>query len=270
MIQVVVSLAVVVAVSAAFEWRTDKWSDCQIAEGACKPGTSTTIPVYGHKKRHVWCSSNARVEAVEEKFCEAERRPHSTIVCFGHCPRCVHLGPWSSWSPLHCDQCVGRQRRQLECEDDAGGGGGGGLLRRPLRRRIEEERACFSPSRCSSEAISQSAISQPPLRPPEALTASFVPYLHVGPWSQCQPHTQPDDKDDGGQKKRKKRRRRRQKRDFGPPQQPRGGGSKSWPPELPGDLEITFVANSVPPPEHGVQHRSVECRGQDGEELPFR
>ena len=55
---------------------------------------------------------------MDDRFCEAERRPHSSIVCFGHCPRCAHhLGPWTSWSPFHCDACVGRQRRRLVCND---------------------------------------------------------------------------------------------------------------------------------------------------------
>ena len=41
-------------------------------------------------------------------------------------------------------------------------------------------------------------------------------------------------------------------------------------PSIPSDIEISFVATSVPEPQTGIQRRTVECRGQDGERLPFR
>ena len=258
----------------ALQWATSEWSDCQIVAGACGPHTPS-VPVYGHKKRDVWCSSSQNGSVIPDKFCRSERRPHSSIVCFGHCPRCH--GSWSSWSPLRCQECVGRQRRQLECHQGD-------------PKVIEEHRACFSPALCKlsssqasillpSEVITQPAISQPStaLRPPEPLTAPFVPYLHVGAWSECQPQQEEGEEQSLGNKKRKKKRKNRKNRskrnNFPSPTTPPVEdveALKSWSPRLPSDLEISFVANSVPEPRHGVQTREVQCRGQDGETLPFR
>ena len=270
----------------ALQWSTSPWSGCQIVPGACRP--DTVVPVYGHKRRQVWCSS-AKNESVPDKFCRSERRPHSSIVCFGHCPRCLD-GSWSSWSPRECQECVGKQRRQLKCRQPDQDGTG-------EHKVIEEHRACFSPSLCSSssssdyssEVITQPAISQPStaLRPPEPLTAPFVPYLHVGAWSECQPQQEEEPKEGSrqdhkrgkkGRKKRKKRKNRSKRNHVpnlpnlpvaGPPPPTKPEG-KSWTPRLPSDLEISFVANAVPEPRHGVQTREVQCRGQDGETLPFR
>ena len=256
----------------ALQWSTSPWSECQIVSGACRP--DTVVPVYGHKRRQVWCS-NAKNESVPEKFCRSERRPHWSMVCFGHCPRCLE-GSWSSWSPKECQECVGKQRRQLKCRHEENG----------EHKVIEEHRACFSPSLCSSssasssssEVITQPAISQPStaLRPPEPLTAPFVPYLHVGAWSECQPQQEEEPKQQDhkrgkkGRKKRKKRKNRSKRNNF--PNLPVDSKpeGKSWSPRLPSDLEISFVANAVPEPKHGVQTREVQCRGQDGETLPFR
>lgn len=199
-------------------WQTSAWSECQISKEACSSHHDKTVPVFGHKKRKVWCSG-------PQGHCPPESRPQSSAVCFAHCS--THgCGQWSPWNPWQCSQCLGRQRRHLQCDDQV----------------IEEQRACFSPSLCtSSEVISLTAISQsPPLRPPEALTSSFVPYLHVSSWSDCQPQSI-----------------QRSKR-------------SQWSPQLPADLEISFVAESVAPPQFGVQRRGVQCRGQDGESLPFR
>lgn len=205
-------------------WQTSAWSECQISKEACRHRSRPhdNVPVFGHKKRQVWCSSHDP----KGDLCPPESRPQSTAVCFAHCST-FGCGQWSPWSPWQCDQCLGRQRRHLQCDDQV----------------IEEQRACFSPALCTSEeVISLTAISQsPPLRPPEALTSSFVPYLHVSSWSDCQPQPQ----------------HRRSKR-------------SQWSPELPADLEISFVAESVPAPKYGVQKRDVQCRGQDGESLPFR
>ena len=264
----------------ALQWQSGQWSECQIVPGACRP--DTVVPVYGHKRRQVWCSS-AKNESVPDKFCRSERRPHSSMVCFGHCPRCLE-GSWSSWSPRECQECVGKQRRQLKCRQRDQDG---------EHKVIEEHRACFSPSLCSSssssEVITQPAISQPStaLRPPEPLTAPFVPYLHVGAWSECQPQQEEEPPKEArqdhsrgkkGRKKRKKRKNRSKRNNFPPPAPnlPVSGPSptkpegKSWSPRLPSDLEISFVANAVPEPRHGVQTREVQCRGQDGETLPFR
>ncbi len=271
----------------ALQWSTSVWSDCQIVAGACGPHTPA-VPVYGHKRREVWCSNSQNGSVIPDKFCRSERRPHSSIVCFGHCPRCH--GSWSSWSPVECQECVGRQRRQLECHQGD-------------HKVIEEHRACFSPALCKlssssqasillplSEVITQPAISQQAsstaLRPPEPLTAPFVPYLHVGAWSECQPQQEKEDEKEPmeprrQQKKRKKRKNRkvphRSKRNNFPVvrgaeelQTDEERVKKSWSPRLPSDLEISFVANSVPEPRHGVQTRQVQCRGQDGETLPFR
>ena len=41
-------------------------------------------------------------------------------------------------------------------------------------------------------------------------------------------------------------------------------------PDIPPELEISFVASSLAPPLVGTQHREVSCRGRDGEQLPFR
>ena len=270
----VVLIASSVGLVTALQWTSSEWSECQVVPGACRP--HTTVPVYGHKRRDVWCR-NSQNESVPEKFCRSERRPHSSMVCFGHCPRC-HDGSWSSWSPLECQECVGRQRRQLEC-------------RQGDPKVIAEHRACFSPALCSSsqasiwrplasEVITQPAISQPQstaLRPPEPLTAPFVPYLHVGAWSECQPQQEEEEEQSLGNKKRKKKRKNRKNRskrnNFPSPTTPPVEdveALKSWSPRLPSDLEISFVANSVPEPRHGVQTREVQCRGQDGETLPFR
>ena len=302
------SAAVLLVVSASvtsvigFHWKTGEWGDCQIAKGACN--TYTSIPVYGHRTRLLWCYDEQIGRPTDDKFCQTERRPHSSSVCFSHCPRCAHHSR-TSWSPFHCDACVGRQRRRLVCSDPkeppssstskvVGISLDGGQRRERLKSGsvIEEERACFSPALCkgTSEAIRQTAISQTPLRPPEALTASFVPYLHVGAWSECQ--QPPASQEDGGgqqpvavstttvvledkkknkkHRRKKKRRRKHSKRHFQPPELPPGLlRPPPWSPEL-DDLEINYIANSIAAPEHGFQRREVECRGQDGEVLPFR
>ena len=55
-----------------------------------------------------------------------------------------------------------------------------------------------------------------------------------------------------------------------------GSGSKKtppkgkWSPDIPPELEISFVASSLAAPTVGTQHREVSCRGRDGEQLPFR
>ena len=301
-------------------WKTGEWEECQIAQGACN--TYTSIPVYGHKKRSVWCS-NSGGSLIDDRFCEADRRPHSSLVCFGHCPRCAHhLGPWTSWSPIQCDACVGRQKRRLVChqqrhrkkkqQQQVGdslnglflfGGGENGEALDSGSEVIEEERACFSPALCkgrsTTEAIRQTAISQTssPLRPPEALTASFVPYLHVGPWSDCQPPPEeassaaksgvggqlmPSKSEEGKKKHRRKknkrnkqrkknnnRERKHAQRHFQPPAVDLPPGIP-WTPDMDLDLEINYIANSVDAPQFGFQKRDVQCRGQDGEALPFR
>ena len=299
-------------------WKTGEWEECQIAQGACN--TYTSIPVYGHKKRSVWCS-NSEGSLIDDRFCEADRRPHSSLVCFGHCPRCAHhLGPWTSWSPIQCDACVGRQKRRLVCHQqrhrkkqqqqqqvgDSLNGlflyGENGEALDSGSEVIEEERACFSPALCkgrTTEAIRQTAISQTssPLRPPEALTASFVPYLHVGPWSDCQPPPEeassaansgvggqlmPSKSEEGKKKHRRKknkrnkqrrknnnRERKHAQRHFQPPVVDLPPGIP-WTPDMDLDLEINYIANSVDAPQFGFQKRDVQCRGQDGEALPFR
>ena len=152
------------------------------------------------------------------------------------------------WNPDPCPSCTGVQKRVLECRN--------GQFR-------EEERTCFDFSLCT------------PTINPLALTASFVPYLHVGPWSPCQTllpaDTTPRTPRGSGLKKKKKRKKRKKqqqqqrlRRDFHPTTPP------PWSPILPNDLEISFVAEAEPPPLHGTQTRQVECRGQDGEALPFR
>ena len=314
------SAAVLLVVSASvtsvigFHWKTGEWGDCQIAKGACN--TYTSIPVYGHRTRLLWCYDEQIGRPTDDQFCQAQRRPHSSSVCFSHCPRCAHHSR-TSWSPFHCDACVGRQRRRLVCSDDHHHHNEGPPLlttttsqvassinldaNRPKSGSvIEEERACFSPALCkgTSEAIRQTtAISQTsPLRPPEALTASFVPYLHVGAWSECQQPPAPQEEVDGGgqqpvavlstttvvledkkknKKHRRKKKRRRKKHSkrsshFQPPELPPGlRRPPPWSPDL-DDLEINYIANSIAAPEHGFQRREVDCRGQDGEVLPFR
>ena len=202
---------------------------------------------------------------------------------------------WTSWSPSRCDSCIGRQsRRRTDC------GRRYGQVPNYYASPSRQERACFSPELCHadegkqphSETIRHDGLDDRSLPRTQPLAASFVPYLHVGPWSKCQPA--PRDPDGlkhhpgggKGKKKRKrnKKRRNRERRAGGmvpklPPnfiensmgsrsRSPSGGSG--WSPELPTDLEITFVANSVAAPRHGMQRRTVTCRGQDGEELPFR
>ena len=224
--------------------------------------------------------------------------PPSTLCTPGTSASCDPeklCGSWGAWSPSKCDQCIGRQVRvRLECANNSEAIASGASI-----PAIEEkqERACFSPALCTGsserEAISPAAISQSsPLRPPEALTASFVPYLHVGAWSACQTSEAnlrgggggSGEQDRKARKKKKRRNRKRPKRNnFQPPELPPrpphpkepGKGSAAvvpppWSPALPADLEISFVAESVSPPQHGVQRRDVVCRGQDGESLPFR
>ena len=212
----------------------------------------------------------------------------------GACDDKEKCGSWTSWSPSNCDQCVGRQRRfRSECGNNEATAATASAA--PVIE--EQQRTCFSPARCtptaSREAISPAAISQslPPLRPPEALTASFVPYLHVGAWSDCQtpgekPNLRGGEQDRKSRKKKRRNRKRPKRNNFQPPElpppplpppppstsptEPGRGGSPLWSPALPADLEISFVAESVSPPQHGVQRREVVCRGQDGESLPFR
>ena len=125
------------------------------------------------------------------------------------CDRQVGCDSWSSWSPSKCHQCVGRQRRiRLKCDNDEVSAS---IAASPVIE--EQQRACFSPALCTSrswEAISPSAISQTaPLRPPEALTSSFVPYLHVGAWSSCQtPQKNLRGEQDRKHSRKKKRRNR--------------------------------------------------------------
>ena len=196
---------------------------------------------------------------------------------------------WSSWSPSKCHQCMGRQRRiRSKCDNDEATVDASAATSPVIE---EQQRTCFSPALCTTssrirEAISPAAISQSaPLRPPEALTSSFVPYLHVGAWSACQtPEKNLRSEKDRKSRKKKRRNRKRPKRNnFQPPELPPlplppppvepGKGAPPpppWSPALPADLEISFVAESVSPPQHGVQRRDVVCRGQDGESLPFR
>jgi hypothetical protein len=250
-------LLISTSASHGYHWTTGQWGDCQVPLGTCQ---TDQVPSPGQKKRQVWCVQDVnQKKAVSPRLCSQHLQPPSTAVCFaycnpdyrGDCPQ-----SWSPWSPSRCGECVGRQRRQLECDDQV----------------MEEQRACFSPVLCNpKEAISQPAISQPPLRPrqPEALTASFVPYLHVGAWSECQPESDEDQGVEKQPRKRSKKGKRRPTRESSgfrqlPP------ASVAWSPPLPAELEISFVAESVPRPLHGVQRRQVLCRGQDGETLPFR
>ena len=201
------------------------------------------------------------------------------------CDRQVGCDSWSSWSPSKCHQCVGRQRRvRLKCDNDEATAADASAVVVASPVIEEQQRTCFSPALCTSrsrEAISPAAISQSaPLRPPEALTSSFVPYLHVGAWSSCQtPQKNLRGEQDRKSRKKKRRNRKRPKRNnFQPPElppppsptEPGRGSVPPWSPALPADLEISFVAESVSPPQHGVQRRDVVCRGQDGESLPFR
>ena len=178
------------------------------------------------------------------------------------------IGPWQ---PSQCQGCPGVQRRRLKCGQEW----------------VAEERACFS---CEAASASKNSTDnaakrqEAALRPPEALTASFVPYLHVGGWSACQPPAQSPDlsattvSPDGLRLKRRKKNRKKKKKKKDRKRAKRNGfqlplpppSSPPWSPVLPADLEISFVAESVPPPTHGVQRREVHCRGQDGESLPFR
>lgn len=258
-----------------YEWKTSKWSDCIVSDRVCHQQSSRgwTQPIFGHKRRRVWCVGDGL--RTKHDFCTATvkgPRPYSTIVCFGYCTSGQQCLPdeWTPWSS--CSACVGKQYRQRGSSDKSC---------MHAMHAEKEERTCFSPTLCgNSEVISQSdggGIPEAlPLRP-QALTAAFVPYLHVGPWSECKPAPVADlgvhsSSDNGSKKRKNKKRKDRQRRTkrntnfhhFG------SAVSKSWPPELPSDLEISFVAESVPAPQHGTQTRTVRCRGQDGEELPFR
>ena len=144
----------------------------------------------------------------------------------------------------------------------------------------------------------------PPILPePQSLTSTFIPFLHVGPWGSCKNEENMNNKETQYQnksllnrpspaakvtskesqmfgkimskkhkrkKKRGKMEARRKRRNNAFREVSRLETRGSWAPELPSDLEITFVATSVSAPQTGVQRRTVECRGQDGEKLPFR
>ena len=146
----------------------------------------------------------------------------------------------------------------------------------------------------------------PILPQPQRLKSTFVPFLHVGPWSSCKNEnnnnkrlnrryenkrsfnttsakvTSNENQMFGGVISKKHKRRKKGETNNVPDRGKREGGDlfiglkkqlksrNSWAPELPSDIEISFVATSVPEPQTGLQKRNVECRGQDGERLPFR
>ena len=147
----------------------------------------------------------------------------------------------------------------------------------------------------------------PFLPKPEKITSTFIPFLHVGPWSNCKNENSNNKRNFQNQYENKrsfnlttsakvisnenqifrnimnKKHKRRRGKGENQKKQLRGkreeglfiGLNKlksrnTWAPELPSDIEISFVASSVPEPQTGIQRRTVECRGQDGERLPFR
>lgn len=148
---------------------------------------------------------------------------------------------------------------------------------------------------------SKHPIPIPILPEPQRLTSTFIPFLHVGPWSGCKNENNNNKRINQYENRRSfnvtsakvisnenqifrnimsKKHKRRKK---GENVQHRGKreddlfiglkklkSRNSWAPVLPSDIEISFVATSVPDPQTGIQRRTVECRGQDGERLPFR
>ena len=150
----------------------------------------------------------------------------------------------------------------------------------------------------------QQTIPIPILPEPQMLTSTFVPFLHVGPWNNCKNENNNNKRllllnqyenkrsfnvtsakvvSNENQIFRNIMNKKHKRRKKGENLQHRGKredglfiglkklkSRNSWAPELPSDIEISFVATSVPEPQTGIQRRTVECRGQDGEKLPFR
>ena len=152
-------------------------------------------------------------------------------------------------------------------------------------------------------------MSIPFLPKPERMTSTFIPFLHVGPWSNCKNENNNNKRGFLNQYENKRRsfnlttsakvisnenqifgnimskKHKRRRRRKGENQKKHNRGKRdeglfiglnklksrnTWAPELPSDIEISFVATSVGEPQTGIQRRTVECRGQDGERLPFR
>ena len=175
------------------------------------------------------------------------------------------------------------------------------------RKRKKNMSNAYSTPELHSSQSHQTILSVPVLPEPQRLTTTFTPFLHVGPWGSCKNENNINNKRPLNQYENKrsfnmtsekavsnknnhifrnimnkKHKRRRKGEDS---QQQRGkredglfiglnkklnSKTSSWIPELPSDIEISFVATSVPEPQTGNQRRTVECRGQDGERLPFR
>ena len=142
----------------------------------------------------------------------------------------------------------------------------------------------------------------PILPEPQMLASTFIPFLHVGPWNNCKNENNNNKRllnqyenkrsfnvtsakvvSNENQIFRNIMNKKHKRRKKGENLQHRGKREEglfiglkklksrnSWAPQLPSDIEISFVATSVPEPQTGIQRRTVECRGQDGEKLPFR
>ena len=175
------------------------------------------------------------------------------------------------------------------------------------RKRKKNMSNAYSTPELHSSQSHQTILSVPVLPEPQRLTTTFTPFLHVGPWGSCKNENNINNKRPLNQYENKrsfnmtsekavsnknnhifrnimnkKHKRRRKGEDSEQQRGKREDGlfiglnkklnskTSSWIPELPSDIEISFVATSVPEPQTGNQRRTVECRGQDGERLPFR
>ena len=180
-------------------------------------------------------------------------------------------------------------------------------IRKPFQRKRKNVSHSILPLQLPLATKFHQTIPIPILPEPEKLTSTFTPFLHVGPWSSCRKNENNNNKRlNQYENKRsfnnvtsakvvsnenpifrnimsKKHNRRKMGETKEETKQRRGKredglfiglqkikSRNSWAPKLPSDLEISSVATSVPDPHTGLQRRTVECRGQDGERLPFR
>ena len=104
---------------------------------------------------------------------------------------------------------------------------------------------------------------------PQPLSAEkFKFVLQVGPWEGCKNERKKLERPHKTITTSLKSWRVRKRRSTN--KKTRFPGLKKWSPQLPSELEISFVASSLSPPATGIERRKVLCRGKDGEDLPFR
>ena len=257
-------------------WKSGKWSECRRkcpktfvkARAAYINATHDYLVIRSHRVRSVYCAPDH-----EGSGCSIGARPSSQRPCKVLCRKgCVET-PWSPWT-----SCASSDRPEQPQHCPTSSATLLGLQSR--RRRLHscltetEQRVCFYQSCGSTWARPSSTSSLPVALPlasddlpvPEPLSSTYKPFLFVGPWSDCRKQ------DKGANNEVTKARTKRSSSQKPSIAELFSQSSKNgWAPQLPpSELEISFVASSLQPPPSGIQRRDVICRGEDGEELPFR